>query len=212
MHSSHPIYEIPRKSPIFIIISALILISLAWSVEGCKKTTPTPIVIPTTVPATPTKVPENLPPALVETDPLPGSQIALKNPITLYFNQPMQPTSVEAAVTGEPTLSGSFAWSDDATLTFTPDTPLLPDTPLTINIAATAQSAKGMALLQPISLSYTTSGYLKRCAEPACEWLKRCGSHFSGCGVFQPAGCRAGSRPCQSARGVYNYPHRKWSW
>jgi len=101
-----------------------------------------------------------LPPALVETDPLPGAQIALKNPITFYFNQPMQHASVEAALTGEPAISGSFAWRDDSILTFTPDTSLLPDTPLTINITTTAQSAKGMALLQPISLSYTTSGYL----------------------------------------------------
>jgi len=160
MRSSHFLYEIPRKSPIFILLSTIILISLAWSLGGCKKKTPTPTITPTLPSATPTKVPETLPPALVETDPLPGAQIALKNPITLYFNQPMQHTSVEAAVTGEPALSGSFAWSDDSTLTFTPDSSLLPETPLTINIATTAQSAKGMALLQPISLSYTTSGYL----------------------------------------------------
>jgi uncharacterized protein YfaS (alpha-2-macroglobulin family) len=96
----------------------------------------------------------------VETDPLPGAQIALKNPITFYFNQPMQHASVEGAVSGEPTLSGRFDWRDDSTLTFTPDTPLLPDTSVTINITTTAQSAKGMALLRPISLSYTTSAYL----------------------------------------------------
>lgn len=161
MRSSHSLYEIPRKSPIFFILCTLILISLAWSLGGCKKGTPTPTVTPTILPATPTKVPENLPPALVETDPLPGAQIALNNPITFYFNQPMQHTSVEAAVTGEPALAGSFAWRDDSTLTFTPDSSLLPDTPLMINIATSAQSAKGMALQQPISLAYTTSGYLR---------------------------------------------------
>ncbi len=160
MRSSHSIYEMPRKSSIFIIISTLILISLVWLLAGCSKKTPSPTATPALPTATPTKVPQTLPPALVETDPLPGAQIALKNPITLYFNQPMQHTSVEASVTGEPALSGSFTWRDDSTLTFTPDTSLLPDTPLTINIATTAQSAKGMALLQPISLFYTTSGYL----------------------------------------------------
>ena len=72
----------------------------------------------------------------------------------------MQHASVEGAVTGEPALSGSFNWQDDSTLTFTPDTSLLPGTSLTINIGTTAQSAKGMALLRPISLSYTTSAYL----------------------------------------------------
>ena len=72
----------------------------------------------------------------------------------------MQHASVEGALTGEPTLSGSFHWRDDSSLTFTPDAPLLPDTSVTINITTTAQSAKGLALLRPISLSYTTSGYL----------------------------------------------------
>jgi uncharacterized protein YfaS (alpha-2-macroglobulin family) len=155
-----------RKPSVFIlIISTLILISLAWSLPGCskifpKKPTPTPTTGITLPSATPTQTPQTLPPALVETDPLPGAQIALKNPITFYFNQPMQHASVEGAVAGEPALSGSFDWRDDSTLTFTPDTPLLPDTSVTINITTTAQSAKGMALLRPISLSYTTSGYL----------------------------------------------------
>ncbi|MFZ0534039.1 MAG: Ig-like domain-containing protein [Anaerolineales bacterium] len=161
MRSSHFPYGKNNKSSIFILISTLILISLAWSLGGCKKKTPTPTITPTLPPATPTPLPQTLPPALVETDPLPGAQLALKNPITFYFNQAMQHASVEAAVMGEPALSGSFAWRDDSTLTFTPDTSLLPDTSLTINIATTAQSSKGMALLQPISLSYTTSGYLR---------------------------------------------------
>jgi uncharacterized protein YfaS (alpha-2-macroglobulin family) len=166
MRSSHPSPGLHHQPSVFIlIISTLILISLAWSLPGCskifpQKTTATPttaVIIPS---ATPTQTPQTLPPALVETNPLPGAQIALKNSITFYFNQPMQHASVEGAVTGEPALSGSFNWRDDSTLTYTPDTPLLPDTSLTINIGTTAQSAKGMALLRPISLSYTTSAYL----------------------------------------------------
>jgi uncharacterized protein YfaS (alpha-2-macroglobulin family) len=164
MRSALLLYGKHRKPSIFILILFLVLLSLAWSLGGCKKKTPTstisPTLIPTLAPATPTPLPQTLPPALVETDPLPGAQIALKNPITLYFNQPMQHASVEAAVSGEPALSGSFTWRDDSTLTFTPDVALLPDTALTINIASSAQSAKGMALQSPISLSYTTSGYL----------------------------------------------------
>jgi hypothetical protein len=166
MRSSHPAPHIWRKPSVFIlVISTLVLISLAWSLPGCSKIFPqkatatptTKIPLPS---ATPTQPPQTLPPALVETDPLPGAQIALKNPITFYFNQPMQHASVEGAVTGEPALSGNFTWRDDATLTFTPDKALLPATSVTINIGTTAQSAKGMALLRPISLSYTTSAYL----------------------------------------------------
>ena len=161
MRSSHLSRGVHRKSSSFIfILSILILIFLIGSLSGCKKKTPTPTVAPTQPTATPTQPPQTMPPALVETDPLPGAQIGLKNPITFYFNQPMDRSSVQGALTGEPVLSGSFTWADDSSLTFTPDSSFLPDTSLTINIAATAQSAKGMALLRPINLSFTTRGYL----------------------------------------------------
>ncbi len=169
MRSSHSSPGLRRKpSALFSIISVLILISLVLSLVGCTKASPTKsspaIATPTTgaklTTATPTQMPQTLPPALVETDPLPGAQITLENPITFYFNQPMQRTSVETAVSGEPTLSGSFSWKDDSTVTFKPDKPLLPGTSQVINIDTKAQSAKGMALLQPVSLTYTTSAFL----------------------------------------------------
>ncbi len=152
-----------RKPSAFIFtFSILLLVGLAMTLGGCKKQadTPTATAVLPVATATPTPLPPDLPPALVETDPLPGAQIALKNPITLYFNQPMQHASVEAAVSGEPALSGSFSWRDESTLTFTPDSALLPGTGVTINISTAAQSAKGMALQTPISLSFNTSGYL----------------------------------------------------
>lgn len=163
MRSSHSSPGLRHKpSRLTNLISSLILVSLVWSLAGCSKTSPTEIATTPTMETrlptpTPTKVPQTQPPALVETDPLPGAQIALKNPIKFYFNQPMQRASVEAALTGEPTLSGSFSWQDDSTVTFNPDKPLLPGTPLVIDIGTNAKSAKGMALLRPISLSYSTS-------------------------------------------------------
>jgi uncharacterized protein YfaS (alpha-2-macroglobulin family) len=160
MHPACLPYRMCRNSSVLAAISTLFLISLAISSGGCKKGTALTTVTPTPPIATPTESAQLLPPALVETDPLPEEMIALKQPITFYFNQPMQPASVEAAITGEPALSGSFAWQDDATLTFTPVSARLPDTSQTINISTSAQSAKGMALQQPISLSYTTPAYL----------------------------------------------------
>jgi uncharacterized protein YfaS (alpha-2-macroglobulin family) len=163
MRSSHSSRGMRHKpSVLFNLISTLILVSLVWSLVGCSKNSPT-VAAPTSTKAaalptaTSTRVPQTQPPALVETDPLPGAQIALKNPIKLYFNQPMQRTSVEAALTGEPSLSGSFSWQDDSTVTFNPDKPLLPGTSQVINIGTNAKSVKGMALLRPISLSYSTS-------------------------------------------------------
>jgi uncharacterized protein YfaS (alpha-2-macroglobulin family) len=170
MRSSHTTPGLRQKSNHFIsVITAIILISLVWSLPGCSKATPVattsaPMVEATRPPDTPTPSPTPLPPtqppALVETDPLPGSQIALINPITFYFNQPMQRPSVEAAMTGVPALSGKFTWNDDSSLTFTPDTPLTPGRSQVINIGTSAQSKKGVALLAPISLSFTTSSYL----------------------------------------------------
>jgi uncharacterized protein YfaS (alpha-2-macroglobulin family) len=165
MRSTNFPYGKHRKPSIIVLISTLLLLTLAWSLGGCKKKTPTPtispILTPTQAPATPTPLPPTLPPALVETDPLPGALISLESPITFYFNQPMQQSSVEAALSGEPALSGNFTWRNDSTLTFTPDAALLPDTPLTINISTSAKSLKGLALLAPISLSYTTGPYLE---------------------------------------------------
>ena len=75
--------------------------------------------------ATPTAIPDqNLPPKLVETLPIEGSSIGLQEPITFYFNQPMERASVEAAWNPSPAIAGQFVWVDDATLTFTPSDPL----------------------------------------------------------------------------------------
>jgi uncharacterized protein YfaS (alpha-2-macroglobulin family) len=151
--------KLPRVA---LILFMLLLLVLVLSMAGCKKATPTATTSPTPPVATPTAtpLPPDLPPALVETDPLPGAQVALQNPITLYFNQPMQRASVEAALSLEPSLAGRYTWRDDSTLTFTPNLALSPNTSLTINISTAALSAKGMALLQPVSLTYSTSPYL----------------------------------------------------
>ena len=79
----------------------------------------------------------------METDPPAGAQLPLNGTITLYFNQPMDAASVEGALSGEPQLSGSFDWPDEATLVFTPDAPFLPESDLVLTIADTAQSSTG---------------------------------------------------------------------
>lgn len=114
---------------------------------------------PTSAPV-PTRTAQPLPPALVEASPIPGSRLSLDEKITFYFNQPMEPTSVEAALSGEPPLSGRLAWIDDATLTYTPDQPFLPNSELIIMIGTTAQAKNGLSMSSPASLSYKTSGYL----------------------------------------------------
>jgi uncharacterized protein YfaS (alpha-2-macroglobulin family) len=161
--SLHP----SRRSRGLSIISILLLLSLACAIPGLGSPTPSPEAsaitteIITTAQPTPIGVEVVLPPALVETDPPIGAQMPLNGQLKLFFNQPMDHPSVEAAFSGNPSLSGSYNWLDDATLVYTPNEPLLPETDLTINIAATAQSSQGMGLLEPISIAYTTSSYLR---------------------------------------------------
>ena len=101
--------------------------------------------------ATPTAIPDqNLPPKLVETLPIEGSSIGLQEPLTFYFNQPMERASVEAAWNPSPAVVGEFAWVDDATLTFTPSTPLEAGASLNVRFETGAKSAKGVALPESV--------------------------------------------------------------
>jgi uncharacterized protein YfaS (alpha-2-macroglobulin family) len=103
----------------------------------------------------------SLPPALVESQPPPGAEIPLQGPITLYFNQPMQRASLEAALSTRPEVAGDLSWKDDKTLVFTPRQPLAPGSSLTLRVAALASSSQGLRLSQPVSLTYQAAGFLK---------------------------------------------------
>jgi uncharacterized protein YfaS (alpha-2-macroglobulin family) len=146
----------------------LIIVSLACSLP--TQGTPTPVTQKTSPPPTatvaPTPTPLPLPPALVESNPPQSAEISLKGPITLYFNQPMQRSSVESAAMllkpGDPhKVSTKTNWLDDATLQVIPDQPLAPETAINLSVSTGALSAGGLALTQPISLTYQTTGYLR---------------------------------------------------
>jgi alpha-2-macroglobulin len=149
-----------RSKRSFFLPLLLIAISLACSLPTIRKPTPTPTSPSATLPVpTATTVPQ--PPTLVESQPPPGSNLPLSAAITLFFNQAMDRASVESAIRGEPTLSGRFEWTDDATLSFIPDVPLLPDTSVSLTIASSAQSQRGLTLQEPINIVYKTPGYLR---------------------------------------------------
>jgi len=100
---------------------------------------------------------EDLPPSLVEVDPISGSTIALNEPISFYFNQAMDTDSVEASIHFEPRVSGGFSWEQDQVLTFTPDQDLAPGTELNLNINSSAQAANRQSLQTPIEINYKTA-------------------------------------------------------
>jgi len=152
----------PWLRPVYYPLLFILSLSLACSLPArLQKTTPAPTPAPTATMLPPTPTPQPLPPAIVESDPLPGMELPLQQPITLYFNQPMERASVEAALHVQPELQGSLNWRDDATLVFEPASPLPPESQITLNLDSGARSAQGLSLTQPVSLNFRTVGYLR---------------------------------------------------
>ncbi|MGB2955349.1 MAG: Ig-like domain-containing protein [Anaerolineales bacterium] len=114
-----------------------------------------------TITPEPTFTPQPLPPTIVETDPPLGSTINVGGPITLYFNQKMDKASVEDALSGDPELAGLLTWSDPATLIYTPDQPLPPNTTLVLQVDTTAKAANGLALTEPVQVNFFTPDTLQ---------------------------------------------------
>ncbi len=102
-----------------------------------------------------------LPPALVESVPLSGSELPLLGAITFYFNQAMDAASVEAALSANSALNGSYQWLDDSTVSFTPRAPWQPDSTVEITLDASLRSSGGLNALEPVTLTYDTVDYLR---------------------------------------------------
>ncbi|MFL7868568.1 MAG: Ig-like domain-containing protein, partial [Anaerolineales bacterium] len=134
---------------VYLILAALLTFSCALPSLPTQQPQATP-----TVPQQ-----EPLPPVLAEVSPLGGSQLGPDQPITFYFSQSMDRASVEAALFGLP--SGSRAWADDSTLTFTPDPSYETDAEITVAILTSAKAANGMHFAAPVTLTYQTSSLLR---------------------------------------------------
>ncbi len=110
----------------------------------------------------PTREPrKDLPPALVEVFPIPDDFIGLQEPISLFFNQPMDIASVEAAIHFEPSISGRFDWEDDQILTFYPDQSLPAGSRFHLAINTSAQAANKKTLQEAIEIDFQTVESLK---------------------------------------------------
>ncbi|MCI0550171.1 MAG: Ig-like domain-containing protein, partial [Anaerolineae bacterium] len=138
-----------------LLLVALILTSCSGMPDLSAFIPPTP-----TAPApAPTAIPQAFPLALVETNPPLNSIIGHLSPITFYFNQAMNKPSAESALSGLP--EGTFTWSDDATLLFTPTQPYQPNTILKITIANSIQSSSGFGIAEPMELAFPVADYLR---------------------------------------------------
>ncbi len=140
------------------LLSLLLLLSLACSLPGLAVTSTAPPPTPT---APPTATPRPLPPTLVELDPPPGSTLGgPRQALTLYFDQPMDTASVEAALHTEPTVGGRFEWLDERTVRFTPETALPPGSTLQVALGTQARAANGLPLAAPAQATYRTPAAL----------------------------------------------------
>ncbi|HEX2981170.1 MAG TPA: Ig-like domain-containing protein, partial [Anaerolineaceae bacterium] len=153
------------KTAVAITLIAIILFSTACQMPALPgRASPTPGekgLAPTQATA-PSEAPvETLPPTVVEATPNPASELPLDGTLTIAFNQPMDRASVEAALEFQPGLGGAIGWVDDTTLTFTPDAALAPASQVSLTVETTAKAANGLALTQPVQLSYRTVDYLR---------------------------------------------------
>ncbi|HAV77449.1 MAG TPA: hypothetical protein DCX53_08850 [Anaerolineae bacterium] len=141
-----------------LTLNCLILISLI--VTSCSGIPTLPnLIAPTPTTETKTVIQQAAPVALVETDPPLETVIGHLSPVTFFFNQGMNKVSVESALSGLP--DGTFTWTDEATLVFTPTQPYQPNAKLDITIENSVQSASGFGITEPIHLSFIVADYLR---------------------------------------------------
>ncbi len=108
---------------------------------------PSPTPRPTSTPP-PTPSPTALPPLDVQID-YPEPMLPW-NPVTLIFNQPMEPQAVADALSVRPAIEGTFEWNQDHTrLSLQPETDLQLGRSYQITLKAGLESAGGTSLNQP---------------------------------------------------------------
>jgi len=81
------------------------------------------------------------------------------SPITFYFSQAVNKQTAETSLTGLP--EGTFTWTDDSTLIFTPTQPYPANSTLKFSISNSLQSANGFGIAEPIELTFTIADYLR---------------------------------------------------
>ena len=101
------------------------------------------------------------PPRVFDTVPLAGEELALDGPVTFYFDQPMDPATVEGAFSVTPAVPGDLSWPDESTLKFTPTANYDRATAYAFTIGTDAASAEGVPLEEAFTLDLSTIGYLE---------------------------------------------------
>lgn len=159
----------------FTRLSVCIAVVILFLAVGCGRApqptaTPTaasprslPTSAATTAPtaspsATPTRAP--LPPAVIGVTPDRGEEHVLAAPVTITFDQPMDPASTSAAFSIEPKTPGEVQIKGNQ-LIFSPMERLQRGTEYRVSLNTTASSVAGLRLPQPVSFRFRTVGLLQ---------------------------------------------------
>lgn len=145
-----------RKSSVLVVVLFVLVFALA-----CNVAFPGQSALPPSPAPSPTPTAQTLPPTVVETVPPAGSQVGLQSPITIYFSEPMERGSVEAALHSPQAERFLFIWLDDATVQITPVQPFRANTDIAIVLGTAARTARGLALPRELTLTYRTPGALR---------------------------------------------------
>lgn len=108
---------------------------------------------------------EPIPPQLIERQPSGGQELSLRGEVTLVFNQPMNPDTTAESwkmtdAEGEQ-VEGKISWPNTRTLHFTSDNVLKTNSVYLASLSTQATSARGQALIDPVSFQATTVSELK---------------------------------------------------
>jgi uncharacterized protein YfaS (alpha-2-macroglobulin family) len=159
--------------PILLAISLL-----AGSLGACQKAAPTAeptsaraqmstpaptsSPVPTSTSAMTAEPSPALPPEVVQHTPARGEEQGLDAPILLTFDQPMDQASVEQAFHIEPTLPGTFRWSDQWNVAFLPaGEGLVRGQVYEVILNTNAKSDSGVALQEITQFAFSTVGFLE---------------------------------------------------
>lgn len=87
-----------------------------------------------------------------------ATSIAVNTTVTVTFSEAMDRTSVEGAfaLSGSSAVSGTFSWTDDSTVAFTPSATLVYLTKYTVTLSTAAKDKAGNALAEQFNTSFTT--------------------------------------------------------
>ncbi|MCC6187683.1 MAG: Ig-like domain-containing protein [Anaerolineales bacterium] len=150
-----------RYSKVWTALSVLVVASLSCTIFGPAPTaTPPPAAFTSTPSASPTPLPP-IPPRVIDYSPVRGDELPPDGDITVYFDGPMDRSSVEAAFSLRPAVTGVFDWPDPATVQFKPAAALERAARYVVTIADTARNAAGLALPEPVSFPAETVGFLE---------------------------------------------------